>query len=457
MATLPLNVSELLKYANLQIAAEALYNFNAVTNGSTLIPGAIDASGRNVAAANLVTGNLHVTKMTPTEVAWNQLPDLWTVVEHESNTTTGFSGTLFKATRDDPTTGTRKDDLVLSFRSTEFIDDAARDQEATNKLEVSELGWAFGQIDDMRTWYQSLRTKYVGDFAAAAGRLSVTGYSLGGQMATAFNLMYPGAARQVVLFNGAGMGSVGDGSLVTTELKMPEMMSYFHQLRGQSDDPDGLATLMKSAWGRDMYAQLRGLLNVNGLVEADLQALLANALVYLNDRWNTALTDRSLTDYAVALNDTALLQRGLERAYKVAEYAHDAPSLDSGATVTDALRHPAAIPDIVDGKLAIAGESLDCQLAVIASADKYSAKEDAVCSGCQMAFPTHWATLRKRKGSPLANQFDVSGTEMDSQPGYFMVAHSQYRYGSEIKLPIEDQPLYRHVFAAFLSSIASCG
>jgi len=37
----------------------------------------------------------------------------------------------------------------MSFRSTEFADDAARDNEATNKLEIKDHGWAFGQIADM--------------------------------------------------------------------------------------------------------------------------------------------------------------------------------------------------------------------------------------------------------------------------------------------------------------------
>jgi hypothetical protein len=37
----------------------------------------------------------------------------------------------------------------MSFRSTEFIDDAARDNQATNAMEIKEAGFAFGQIRDM--------------------------------------------------------------------------------------------------------------------------------------------------------------------------------------------------------------------------------------------------------------------------------------------------------------------
>jgi hypothetical protein len=92
-------VAELLKYADLQLAAEALYSFNAVENGVNLIPGAIDKDVP-IAAANLTRGNLHVSRFTATEAATFVDPVTgWKVVEHISNTTTGFSGTLFKNNR----------------------------------------------------------------------------------------------------------------------------------------------------------------------------------------------------------------------------------------------------------------------------------------------------------------------------------------------------------------------
>lgn len=88
-----LTISDYLKFANLQMAAEALYGFNAVTNGLTLTPGDIR---QNVAvdAANLTTGNLHASKFTAAEGTLSGLTTDWIVVEHISNTSTGFSGTL---------------------------------------------------------------------------------------------------------------------------------------------------------------------------------------------------------------------------------------------------------------------------------------------------------------------------------------------------------------------------
>ena len=44
------------------------------------------------------------------------------------------------------------------MRSTEFIDDAARDNEATNKLEINDFGFAFGQLADRETWNVKLKS-----------------------------------------------------------------------------------------------------------------------------------------------------------------------------------------------------------------------------------------------------------------------------------------------------------
>jgi hypothetical protein len=125
-----------LKYANVQIAAEALLDLFPVST----VPGLKDA---------LAFGNNHSSKFTAAQ-ADQFIADGWTVVDHEPNTSTGFSGTLFK--------NTLTNEYVISFRSTEFIDDAARDSQATNALEIKEKGWAFGQIDDMETWFSSLQS-----------------------------------------------------------------------------------------------------------------------------------------------------------------------------------------------------------------------------------------------------------------------------------------------------------
>ena len=190
-------IAEYLKLANLQMAAEALFGYEAVSADPNQPPPSLEPGKPRVGAIDpawLTTGNLHASKFTPTQAA--EFAAQWTVVEHISNTTTGFSGTLFK----NNATG----ELVLSFRSTEFIDDAARDNEATNKLEIKEKGWAFGQLSDMETWYQSLKSRGLID-----SQLSVTGYSLGGHLATAFNLMHQPKGSESFDFLRAELGQLG--------------------------------------------------------------------------------------------------------------------------------------------------------------------------------------------------------------------------------------------------------
>jgi len=196
-------VTAYLKYAHLQIAAEALYDFLP-----KLDPEPSQTSSGIIDPADLKIGNNHASKFTSTLAA--DFVQQWEVVEHISNTSTGFSGTLFRARKDDPAAGIVAGELVLSFRSTEFIDDAVRDNQATNKMEIKAHGWAFGQIADMEDWYASLQAS--GTIPAGA-RFAVTGYSLGGHLATVFNLLHQaeGQITATYTFNGAGVGDV-DGN-----------------------------------------------------------------------------------------------------------------------------------------------------------------------------------------------------------------------------------------------------
>jgi hypothetical protein len=145
--------SNLLKFANVQLAAESLFG---------ILP--TDAPGKvfdsiSMDEGSLKRGNTRSSRFT--DVQATEFAQLWEVVEHKSNTSTGFSGTLFKAKSDisqelkdkyNITAGK----LCLSFRSTEFADDAARDNQATNALEIRPFGWAFGQISDMQDWVNTL-------------------------------------------------------------------------------------------------------------------------------------------------------------------------------------------------------------------------------------------------------------------------------------------------------------
>ena len=78
-------VATYLGYANLQMAAEALYGRKTAPAGDKF-SGSIDP-------LVLTQGNERSSKFT--QVQADEFIKDWTVVEHISNTTTGFSGTLF--------------------------------------------------------------------------------------------------------------------------------------------------------------------------------------------------------------------------------------------------------------------------------------------------------------------------------------------------------------------------
>ena len=180
-------VAQYLEFANLQIAAEAFYGLKNTSpnwqenNGNLQFSNLLDGT---TGTAHLVTGNEHASKF-PADLA-EKFTGNWEVVAHIGNTGTGFSGTLFKAKNDIEGTEIKEGDVTLSFRSTEFIEDAVRDNRATNKFEIKDKGFAFSQMSDMVQWVQLLQEK--GLFPADKSTY-VTGYSLGGHLATAFNLL----------------------------------------------------------------------------------------------------------------------------------------------------------------------------------------------------------------------------------------------------------------------------
>ena len=185
-------------YTLLQIAAEAFLGRDRNAQQA-------DPFVRRFDKETLMLGNGHSSRMTEKQA--EQFAREWRVVAHQPNTATGFSGTLFEYIGD-PNKQLTSSKYVVSFRSTEFIEDAARDGQATNTEEIKAKGWAFGQIADMETWWNSVKAEVVG------GQVDVTGYSLGGHLATAFYELHGSALiDHVYTFNGAGVGKVNAGTL----------------------------------------------------------------------------------------------------------------------------------------------------------------------------------------------------------------------------------------------------
>ncbi len=208
------NAQTLLEFANLQVASEAfLVELDA--EPATHIDSSFNLKDE---IQTLINGNNHSTKFTQTMA--EDFVDKWKVVDHISNTKTGFSGTLFEATKTitdaNGETIVEAGQQVLSFRSTEFVEDAVHDNKSTNTREIKEHGFAFGQISDMVDWVKSMQ-----DSSTIDDSIKVTGYSLGAHLAAAFNLLqkegFFGTLNidNTFTFNGAGIGKLKDGKTLT--------------------------------------------------------------------------------------------------------------------------------------------------------------------------------------------------------------------------------------------------
>jgi pimeloyl-ACP methyl ester carboxylesterase len=232
-------IPEYLKYANLQLATEAF-----IRNPQTE-----ELSGTGIGLQRaLELGNEHASRFTPTAAL--DFANHWQALDQSINSNTGFSGTLFQCILDDPKTGAKAGELVISFRSTEFIDDAIRDNLTTNQFEIKNTGFAWGQIADMEAWFAKLKTD-----GLLSGPYTVTGYSLGGHLATVFNLLHPVGQtppERVITFNGAGIGTITQGTL-------QDAIASFSSLR---NDTDAVA-----AWFQDP-----GLRGIYRTIQAGLQS-----------------------------------------------------------------------------------------------------------------------------------------------------------------------------------------
>lgn len=374
-----------LVFANLQMAAETIYPAGFTT-------GAISPTW-------LTTGNNRSSRFTTAEAA--QFAREWTVVAHRPNTDTGFSGTLFECQVDDTSRGLVRGQLVMSFRSTEFIDDTVRDNQATNKMEISEHGWAFGQIADMKNWVDSL---YASGDLGPSRPLTVTGYSLGGHLATAFNLMFPAAVAATYTFNGAGVGQTLNGVSLTTTI------AQFQQMREPTAD---LSSLFADATVRSLYQDLRNTL-VNGGVPTQQQRQAVLALLPPEGSGPNGTTPPASADAQLLYMAFSRTQTIQSEATRIGN-----PPLQSGGAEERPLVPVAATR--------VDATDINYQLAVLVAARNTAATN------------TLGSVIRREQGpSTIANFHDVYGAPWPS-----VVASSQLHYGTATPVFIEDQPIWR--------------
>ena len=132
---------------------------------------------------------------------------------------------------------------TLSFRGTEYPNqsqggDWERDGLPGADGEIFFKGFAFGQLVSMEKYYQQLKAD---GWLPQGATLNVTGYSLGGHLATVFTELHAAEIQRTYTFNGAGHGEVAGGTPGLQEgARIAEMLEYFsNQLvsQGLGDQP----------------------------------------------------------------------------------------------------------------------------------------------------------------------------------------------------------------------------
>ncbi len=392
-------ITDFLKYATLQMAAEAFIR-DEETKG-------LNDSGEPLLRV-LKDGNKHTSRFPESEARKFADPvDGWTVLDQRANTPTGFSGTLFK--------NNKTNELVLSFRSTEFIDDAVRDNEATNVKEIKDTGWAWGQIADMETWYDELRR----DPGKLQGQtFSVTGYSLGGHLATAFHLLHPDDVKEVVTFNGAGVGKVKSGGLADG---LRAALDTFNGLRS---DPERMAFALSSGSPAiaTFYREVR-----SHLADGSWTVAQASDAVRSSTLTGGLISDPEREAFA---QEKKRLQTALEEITKLQADIVRVAGLIAGGEGEGAASSPKAVP-----AKEILALDLDYRLAVSFAAER--TVPASLLSGALRSIGN------KVYGEPLfTNQYDLVGRETTTAE-WSAVAHSQWHHGSDVRVFIEDQPFSR--------------
>ena len=394
-----------LKYANLQMAAEAIYDVGFTTGP---IPRGVltEGNGRRSQFTNVLADQF--------------ISDGWTVVDHKADTNTGFSGTLFKYTGpSDPARGLTTGELVISLRSTEFIDDAARDNQATNALEVADAGWAFGQIADMRAWFNQLDA----DPAKLQGKnFSVTGYSLGGHLATALNLLMSEASQAqagritaTYTFNGAGVGEIKAGHSLT------EAISIFETHKSFGSNADWFTDTV----AQGLYASVSTLLGTGTPSLAQIEAAryqASTAIAVAYQQPNTA-------ERRTRMDELGKLYLALDRARTIYVEADRVNSgISSGISFGPGSQNAQHVE-----QTAIDAVKLDYQLGVLRANDLTSAYRTRIEQLTADVLSDARSTL-----GLLPNFYDLYGATTPSA-----VANSQHHYGAGTRIFIEDQPLLR--------------
>ncbi|WP_447977250.1 calcium-binding protein [Candidatus Nitrospira bockiana] len=187
------------------------------------------------------------------------------IVDHHANDATGFSATVFKYTEN----GQVK--YTLSLRSSEYASDANGGDRSRDifgaDAEIKDRGFAFAQLVSLKRYFEDLQQGRKSDgtldptlaefFGNAENTFTVTGYSLGGHLATVFTELYPGRVEQTVTFNGAGRGDFRGASFTTEAQEAERLRAMVSDLDERLRFVDPLGTLFAGGSTLNIYEDER--------------------------------------------------------------------------------------------------------------------------------------------------------------------------------------------------------